>query len=112
MERNSGKRDGARYIKKRHGHLQQSTEMKYKFIGEKRSEFSVKKMCQVRDVSQSGYYRWLRKPISKRKTEKQYLQRIIKDLFAKHKGMAGSPMIAADLRDFPEYAKVSRQQIS
>lgn len=69
-------------------------------------------MCQVVDVSQSGYYRWLRKPISNRKTEKQVLQRIIKDLFAKHKGMAGSPMISADLRDFPEYSNVSRQRVA
>jgi putative transposase len=86
--------------------------MKYKFIEENRSEFRVKKMCQVMDVSQSGYYRWLRKPISNRKTEKQVLQRIIKDLFAKHKGMAGSPMISADLRDFPEYSNVSRQRVA
>ncbi len=86
--------------------------MKYKFIEENRSEFTVKKMCQVMDVSQSGYYHWLREPISKRKTEKKNLQKIIRDLFSKHKGMAGSPIIAADLRDFPEYANVSRQRVA
>jgi len=86
--------------------------MKYKFIEGNRSEFTVKKMCPVMGVSQSGYYFWLRKPISKRKTEKQLLQNIIKDLFANHKGMAGSPLITADLRDFPEYSNVSRQRVA
>ena len=86
--------------------------MKYMFIEENRSEFTVKKMCQVMDVSQSGYYHWLREPISKRKTEKKNLQKIIRDLFSKHKGMAGSPIIAADLSDFPEYASFSRQRVA
>ncbi len=88
-------------LKKDHGHLQQSTEMKYKFIEVNRSEFTVKQMCKVMDVSKNGYYRWLRKPISQRKAEKQNLQKIIQELFTHHKDMAGNPMIATDLRDFP-----------
>jgi putative transposase len=44
--------------------------MTYLFIKENRSSFPVKKMCQVLQVSQSGYYRWLKSPHSPRKEEK------------------------------------------
>lgn len=83
------------------------------FIEGHRSTFTVKKMCQVMGVSQSGYYSWLKAPLSARKAEKQILQSIIEDLFIKkHKGMAGSPMIAADLRELPEYSNISRQRVA
>ena len=40
-------------FKKSHGHLQQSTEMKFKFIEKNRSLFPVKKMCLVLEISRA-----------------------------------------------------------
>lgn len=86
--------------------------MKFQFIEENRSSFQVKKMCQALQVSQSGYYRWRTKPLSARKQENILLRGLIKQLFAKHKGMAGSPMITADLHDYLEFRKVSRPRVA
>jgi len=87
--------------------------MKYKFIEKNRSSFPVKKMCRVLNVSQSGYYRWRTAPLSSRENEKKRLRKRIKELFfEKHKGMAGSPMITADLREFPEFSHVSRPRVA
>lgn len=77
-----------------------------------RSLFPVKKMCQVLEVSQSGYYRWLKAPLSSRKIKNERLRARIRELFAKHKGMAGSPIITADLREDPEFSRVSRNRVA
>jgi putative transposase len=86
--------------------------MKFKFIVKNRSSFPVKKMCQVLKVSQSGYYRWQKAPISSRRIENDRLRARIKELFTKHKGMAGSPIITADLREDPEFSRVSRNRVA
>ena len=86
--------------------------MKFQFIENHRSSFPVKKMCHVLSVSQSGYYRWRKAPVSTRKTEKKKLQSRIKELYAEHKGMIGSPMLTADLRDDAEFSKISRNRVA
>ncbi|MDY0045204.1 MAG: hypothetical protein RBS82_11155, partial [Syntrophales bacterium] len=62
-------------------------------IKENRSSFPVKKMCHVLNLSLSGYYRWCTAPVSSRQVEKDNLIRRIRELFAQHRGMAGSPLI-------------------
>ncbi|WP_407929146.1 IS3 family transposase [Desulfomarina profundi] len=99
-------------MKKSHGHLQQDTEMIFKFIKENRSSFPVKKMCHVFNVSPSGYYRWIKAPISTRQIEKDHLKKRIQELFEQHNGMVGSPIITADLHDQPEFSNVSRQRVA
>lgn len=86
--------------------------MKFKFIERNRSSFPVKKMCQVLDVSTSGYYRWRKAPLSARKSENKRLRERIEDLFSEHKGMVGSPMLTKDLREEPEFANVSRNRVA
>ena len=86
--------------------------MKFKFIQINRSTFPVKKMCLVLSVSQSGYYRWLKAPQSSRKIESEKLKARIKEIYFKHKGMVGSPMITADLREDPEFSRVSRPRVA
>ena len=86
--------------------------MKFQFIEENRSSFPVKKMCPVFRVSQSGFYRWLKAPLSARQIENERLKNRIKELFAKHNGMAGSPLITADLHDDPEFSHVSRNRVA
>jgi putative transposase len=43
--------------------------VKYEFIDRYRSEFRVKKMCRVLEVSRSGYYAWSRHQVSVRQRE-------------------------------------------
>lgn len=86
--------------------------MKFQFIKENRSSFPVKKMCHVLKLSLSGYYRWWKAPLSSRQIEKENLKRRIRELFAKHNGMVGSPIITADLHDDPGFSKVSRPRVA
>ncbi len=66
--------------KKSIGHFQQSTVNRYKAVKAYHSQFSVKKMCQVLSVSESGYYRWHRNPESKRAKEERELVSRIKEI--------------------------------
>ena len=86
--------------------------MRYQFVQQIRYSFPVMKMCQVLKVSQTGYYRWRKNPLSVRKVRNERLKRRIRELYAEHKGMAGSPMITADLRAEPEFSKVSKNRVA
>ena len=86
--------------------------MRFLFIENNRSSFPVKKMCHVLQVSLSGYYRWRQAPMSPRALRNEKLKYRIRELFAEHNGMAGSPMITADLHDEPEYENVSRPRVA
>jgi len=86
--------------------------MKYRFIKKSRSSFPVKKMCHALQVASSGFYRWEKAPISKRKQENIRITERVKEIFNAHKGMAGSPLITADLRDECEFSKVSRPRVA
>lgn len=86
--------------------------MKYIFIENNRSSFPVKKMCQTLYVSQSGFYRWTKAPLSPRKEVNARLRERIKEIFTAHKGMVGSPIVTADLHDDHEFSKVSRPRVA
>ena len=47
--------------------------MIYGFIRDHSDEFAVEKMCQVLEVSRSGYYDWLNRKPSKRTRKNQQL---------------------------------------
>jgi len=86
--------------------------MKFEFIRKNHSLFPVKKMCHILKVSQSGYYRWRKAPLSSLRIENERLRTRIKELFAEHNGMVGSPMITADLHEDPDFSKVSRNRVA
>jgi transposase InsO family protein len=72
--------------------------MKYGFIEEHRSTFSVEKMCQTLEVSRSGYYRWLQKPKSKREEANETLLEEIRKVHKASGETYGSPRITDELR--------------
>lgn len=71
----------------------------YQFIRENRSEHSVEAMCQLLEVSRSGYYAWLAKPMSDRAREDARLLRLIRASFKASHGIYGAPRIFLDLRE-------------
>ncbi len=86
--------------------------MKYRFIKDHRSDFTMKKMCQVFKISMSGFYHWINRPLSIRAKENDRLKERIFELFSEHNGMVGSPMITADLHDDPAYCNVGQNRVA
>ncbi len=53
----------------------------YKFIESHSGEFNVMTMCRVLVIQRSGYYAWLRHPISDRTQEDARLLKLIRASF-------------------------------
>lgn len=74
----------------------------YEFIKMHQREHDVATMCRVFRVSRSGYYAWLKEPISNRAQEDARLLRLIRASYAASHGIYGSPRIFLDLREAGE----------
>lgn len=56
-------------------------------------------MCQVLDVSESGFYAWRKRPACRRHQEDAQLMQEIRQVFVAHRGRYGSPRIQSELKD-------------
>lgn len=70
--------------------------------------YSVRLMCRVLKLHPSGYYAWIKNPISKREQEDQRLLVLIKEYYLASGGTYGSPWIYKDLREAGETCSVHR----
>jgi putative transposase len=88
--------------------------MKYGVILETAKEYqkkySISKMCQFLDVSRSGYYEWVKRGESRRKTNDRQLAERIQSIFEQSKGRYGSPRIYEELRD--QGIRCSRKRVA
>ncbi|MGK0476566.1 MAG: putative transposase [Oleispira sp.] len=82
--------------------------MKYAFIWEHQDEFSVLAMCRVLKINRSGFYAWLKQPLSNRAIEDSSLLTRIKEFYVASGGTYGSPWIHRDLREAGESCSVNR----
>lgn len=62
----------------------------YEFIKAHRDQFSVQEMCRILEVAQSGYYDWLKQPVSNRAQEDARLLRLIRASFVASHGIYGA----------------------
>jgi putative transposase len=74
------------------------------------AEFAVCTMCSVLKVSRSGYYAWLRQPVSNRAREDAVLTERIRSIHAASDGNYGSPNIHAELRE--QGTRVGRKRVA
>jgi putative transposase len=74
----------------------------YKFIDAHRREYGVEMMCRVLEVARSGFYDWLKQPISNRAKEDARLVRLIRASFVASHGIYGAPRVFLDLREAGE----------
>ncbi len=72
--------------------------MKYAFIADHRPEFPVVVMCQVLDVSPSGYYAWRRRSKSRRQQANEALVEKIHTVHEASRQTYGSPRITQALQ--------------
>ena len=74
----------------------------YAFIKANRKQHPVQEMCRVLGVAPSGYYDWLKQPLSKRAQEDARLLKLIRASFAASHGIYGAPRVFLDLREAGE----------
>ena len=80
----------------------QDVRVKYTFIKAHRREFDTAVMCRLLEVSRSGFYEWLRNPLSNRAMEDQRLLSLIRAAYTASHGIYGAPRIFLDLREAGE----------
>ena len=73
--------------------------MKYRFIREHQQEYPVTTMCQVLDVSVSGYYAWKQRPVSARQIADEQLSIHIRQVHEATHQIYGSRRIRAELAE-------------
>jgi putative transposase len=82
--------------------------MKYAFIRAHREEFSVRAMCRVLRVHFSGFYAWLKEPLSRRALEDVRQTDLIRQAWADSGKVYGYRKLADDLRDQGEQVSENR----
>lgn len=74
----------------------------YDFIKSHQQQFPVEVLCRVLRVAPSGYYAWLKKPVSDRGLEDARLLRLIRASYTASQGIYGAPRVFLDLREAGE----------
>jgi putative transposase len=73
--------------------------MRFQFIDAAKEEFPVTRLCQVLEVSPSGYLAWRSRPASPRQREDLVLLAHIRSAFVRSNGTYGSPRVTRELQD-------------
>ena len=73
--------------------------MKFRFIDAAKAEFPVTRLCQVLNVSSSGYFAWRSRPASSRQREDLVLLAHIRSAFTLSNETYGSPRVTRELQD-------------
>jgi putative transposase len=73
--------------------------MRYAFIKAHRQQWRVVLMCKVLEVAVSGFYNWLKRPVSKRSQENERLTQHIVMFPCGSRGTYGSPRIHKDMKE-------------
>ena len=73
--------------------------MKYQCIQACAGVYPIHRVCEVLDVSESGYYAWLNRPPSQREQSDHQLGERIQTIWKRFRGIYGAPRIHAELYD-------------
>ena len=82
--------------------------MKYAFIRAHREEFGVRAMCRVRRAHFSGFYAWLKEPLSQRAQEDTRQTDLIRQAWTNSGKVYGYRKLTDDLRDQGERISENR----
>ncbi|MCH8493929.1 MAG: IS3 family transposase [Idiomarina sp.] len=90
-------------LKEGRGVLCQRVKERYRFIKSRSSRYPVRVLCRTLNVHPSGYYDWLKSPVSAREREDQQLSQKIKPFWIESGGFHGYRNIYMDFRDNDQY---------
>ncbi len=83
--------------------------MRYEFIRAEKVNYTIKLLCRVMQVQRSGYYAWLKRPLSERKKRDNALKVEIRACWKKHRKAYGSPRVFRHLRK--EGVRIGRKRV-
>jgi putative transposase len=86
--------------------------VKYAWIREHRDSFPVAVLCEVLEVSTSGYYDWLDRPPSPRAARHAKIQAVVQQVHTESHGIYGSVKIAKQLRERPDLESACRNTVA
>ena len=86
------------------------TRQVFEFVKAHQEQYPITTMCRVLEVSTSGYYAWLKRPLSRRAQEDEALMGQIKKIHTRSKGTYGAPRIHAKLAQ--EGVHVGRKRVA
>lgn len=82
--------------------------MKYAFIQTQKKYYALTRLCHVLEVSTSGYYDWIDRPLSQRDKDNQRLTLKLHCFHQQSKQISGSPNLHKDLLDDGEKVGIKR----
>lgn len=82
--------------------------MKYVFIRAHREEFGIRAMCRVLRVHFSGFYAWLKEPLSRRAQDDARQTELIRQAWSESGKVYGYRKLTDDLRDQGEQVSENR----
>ncbi|MGJ0343000.1 IS3 family transposase [Aliarcobacter cryaerophilus] len=85
-------------FKKGRSVLCKQPKLKYAFIKEYEIQYTIRRMCTVLKVHPSGYYKWLKQPISNLEIKNQQILQEIKKAYKESNGIYGYRNIHKDLK--------------
>lgn len=71
----------------------------YRFVHDHRAEFDINRMCELVEVSRSGFYDWRDRPMSDRDLDNAYLANEIHTIFTTSRCTYGAPRVLGQLRN-------------
>ena len=84
--------------------------MKYAFIQTQTKDYALTRLCDVLEVSTSGYYDWIDRPMSRRDKDNQRLTLKLHCFHQQSNQISGSPNLHKDLLDDGETVGIKRVQ--
>lgn len=82
--------------------------MRYAFIQDNQHIWPVRRLCSTLAVHHSGYYAWLKHPMSRTAKQRQQLTGLIKQFWLESGGIYGYRKIHCDLKDIGESCGINR----
>lgn len=86
--------------------------MKYAWIHEQADSFPIAVMCQVLEVSSSGYYDWRDRPPSPRAQRHERIQKSVKQVYGESHCIYGSVKVAKALQEDPAQETACRNTVA
>jgi len=86
--------------------------VKYAWIAEHRDSYPIILMCEILNVSRSGYYDWVDRPVSQRAERTMKIHQSVRQVFDESHAIYGSAKIAKALRQRDELETACRNTVA